>query len=243
MLLYPLMSPDLRVRLDAIVAQLAPQFREQGQRDVERLAALGVSSVADMQQTCTDPAAPADARAIVCWGLGRLGDAGALDTLVAALGDPDPAVRWEAARALGELDDRRAVEPLAAALAGDAGAGVRATAAGALGLIGDRGALAALAAGLAPGEPEQVRAACAEAFGDLWDPEAEPALITALDDPSPSVRHAAANALCQSGSPRALPKLREIAACDHGTVPQAGSVREAAARAIVKLEGMNREPG
>ena len=59
--------------------------------------------------------------------------------------DESPEVRKAAARALGSLGDRAAVEPLIAALA-DGGAGVLNAAARSLGLLGDRRAVQPLTA-------------------------------------------------------------------------------------------------
>ena len=47
----------------------------------------------------------------------HIGDAGALESLVAALKDPSWSVRQAAAAALGQIHDPRAIEPLRAALA------------------------------------------------------------------------------------------------------------------------------
>ena len=61
--------------------------------------------------------------------LGQLGDARAVEPLIAALADRDSAVRVSAAGALGQLGNAQAVEPLIAALA-DRDSDVRVSAAG-----------------------------------------------------------------------------------------------------------------
>src|SRR5664280_1165637 len=86
------------------------------------------------------------------WGMrtaaaGALGQIGApaVEPLVAALTDRAGDVRTAAARALAQIGDARAVEPLVAALT-DRDGDVRTAAAGALGQIGDAGAVEPLVA-------------------------------------------------------------------------------------------------
>jgi len=73
-----------------------------------------------------------DVRASAAYGLGELGDAGAVEPLVAALGDDYKWVRYEACGALGRLKATPARDALAAAAKGDADEQVRAAAAKAL---------------------------------------------------------------------------------------------------------------
>jgi len=77
--------------------------------------------------------------------LAETGDVRAVDAILAALKDPDPKVRYEAARAAGAFNDPRFLEPLLAA-ARDGDPSVRAAAAAALlGASGDRAAAAVAA--------------------------------------------------------------------------------------------------
>lgn len=69
-----------------------------------------------------------------------------LKASIGALRDKDPSVRADAAQDLGKLNDRRAVEPLIAALADDKDREVRVSAAYALGDIGGQRAVEALTA-------------------------------------------------------------------------------------------------
>ena len=72
-----------------------------------------------------------DVRRLAAGALGELGDARAVEPLIAALKDESEVVRWSAARTLGELGNARAVEPLKELL-GDEDAAVRTAAAEAL---------------------------------------------------------------------------------------------------------------
>ena len=94
--------------------------------------------------------------------LGKIGDARAVETLVAAVGDEGAAIRRDAARALGPIGDERGVEPLVAALA-DQSWDVRAAAAASLGEIGDARAFEPLVAALAD-QVWEVRKEAAEAL-------------------------------------------------------------------------------
>jgi HEAT repeat protein len=93
------------------------------------------------------------------------------DPCIAALKDPDPKVRFNAAQVLGEIGDRRAALPLIAVLQEDRVPAIRARAAEALGQIGDPQAVAALVRDL------NVTRKCpantvVEALGRIGDPQA-----------------------------------------------------------------------
>ncbi|HSW29622.1 MAG TPA: HEAT repeat domain-containing protein [Longimicrobiales bacterium] len=97
---------------------------------------------------------------------------GRVDKLIRAL--EDERVRTEAARALGDVGDPRAVRPLVAAL-GDAEAPVREEAARALGRLNDPSAAGALAAALAD-DAWRVQDAAASALRSLGSRDAVPRL-------------------------------------------------------------------
>jgi hypothetical protein len=81
-----------------------------------------------------------------------------VDDLITALSDENPKVRQGAAETLGEVADRRAVEPLAHVLT-DNDADVRLSAALALGMIGDASGTAPLKFALKNEKDEAVRGA------------------------------------------------------------------------------------
>jgi len=95
----------------------------------EREAALDEASARIAHLSDAGPTAAADlldhedarVRRAAARHLGSLGDAGALSVsdLIAALEDPSPRVRLEVARALGEIRDERALDPLVAHLTDD----------------------------------------------------------------------------------------------------------------------------
>lgn len=91
-------------------------------RDVDGLVrALGPENDYDVREDAAD-------------ALGEIGDARAVEPLIAALGDPDDDVREAAAEALGNIGDPRAADPLRAALNDPVG-GVRTEAEKALGRL------------------------------------------------------------------------------------------------------------
>lgn len=85
------------------------------------------------------------------------------EQLIQSLSNSDPVRRYEAAKALGEMGDGRAVDPLVFTLK-DSDAGVRRAAAIALGQIGDERALDPLSFAGFNDDDEQVRRAALEAM-------------------------------------------------------------------------------
>jgi HEAT repeat protein len=138
--------------------------------------------------------------------LGEIGDARAVEPLIAALNDHFY-VRWKAVVALGEIGDARAVEPLIAAL-NDAWC-VQWRAVVALGEIGDARAVEPLIAYLK--EPIIFRGGplpryAVIALGKIGSPAVEP-LIAALKDKDWSSRERAVVALGEIGDARAVEPL------------------------------------
>lgn len=107
----------------------------------------------------------------------------------------DSWVRSDAARALGESKDSRALEPLIAALR-DPYSNVRQSAATALGVLGDTRAVEPLINAL-QNQDQSVRQVVVKALGQLGDPRATWPLVHRLNDPSESVCHEAAQVLGQ----------------------------------------------
>jgi hypothetical protein len=244
MRLHEPMTPSFREALDTIVAAVVPEARDRAAQEVQRALGHGVGSLEELRALSGDRQAPADLRAIACWLLGRLGDHLAWDVLVGALDAGEPEVRAEAARALGALDEPRAVGPLGRRLAEDGDENVRAVAAHWLGLLGGREAFEALAGAFRrAGETTDVRSACAEALGDTFDPDAVPLLTEALADPDAAVRYDAAVALGQLADPRATERLRDVVEHDGGQVPGLGAIRDAARQALSEIEARRRPPG
>jgi HEAT repeat protein len=101
--------------------------------------------------------------------------------------------RVQAAERLGVLKERRAFNPLLAAL-GDYNPQVRVAAVKALGMLGDRKATKSLLATLKDVEPP-VRAEAAQTLGKLGDKRALNALESVLFDSEPSVVQAVQTAL------------------------------------------------
>jgi HEAT repeat protein len=119
---------------------------------------------------------------------------GDVPALIKALGyEKDQAVRKAAAKALGQIGDARAIEPLIAALKGHIGE-VQKAAASSLAMIRDARAVEPLIAVLKDLDRD-VRKAAAEALGLIRDARAVEPLITTLKDEDRSVRKAAAGAL------------------------------------------------
>jgi len=144
-------------------ADAAPAVREECGRSLNRLnspAALD-PLLAGLRH------ANEEVRAMAVQLLGR--HASALDSILAALGDPSKEVRHRAAKALRILRDARAVPALIAALQ-DPEEWVRRAAVGALGALKDGRALPALAA--LRSSDENMVAAAASALRECDDPRA-----------------------------------------------------------------------
>ena len=131
----------------------------------------------------------------------------AVDPLIKVLQDKSSTWRRDAAQALGEIGDARAVGPLLVALGevGESGVdgvfaklSVRGAAARALVGIGDPRAVESLVAALADAN-ESVRKDAVEALGRIGDPRALEPLVAMLTDADEGVRGAAVEALESMG--------------------------------------------
>jgi len=129
-----------------------------------------------------------------------------VEALLAALRDPDKAVRVEAARALGECGDARAAEPLLAALINPTDLDLCAQAAGSLGHLREPRAVEPLCHLLLNGPPE-VQHDAAFALWLIGDARSTGALLQALGDAGSSGRGYAALALGRLQEPRAVGPL------------------------------------
>ncbi|HUX78005.1 MAG TPA: HEAT repeat domain-containing protein, partial [Anaerolineae bacterium] len=162
----------------------------------------------------------------------KLQDKGNLVGLIKALSyQKDASVREKAAKALGEIGDTQAVEPLITALK-DSDMDVRRAAVEALGQSGDARAVDPLITALKDGAVD-VRQAAAGALGQSGDARAVDPLIAALKDSAGDVRQAASGALGQSGDARAVNPL--IAALKDS----AGDVQQTVAGVLAQIAEEN----
>jgi len=145
-------------------------------------------------------------RANAAKALGMLGDARAVPVLIQCLVGKGSGARREVAWALGRLGDKSAVEPLIGLLR-DPDMYVRRDVAEALGLLKDARAVEALLA-LLQDKEAQVREMATEALGRIGDKQVLAALMALLrDDPDARVRAKAADALGRLGDNQAAPAL------------------------------------
>ena len=128
-------------------------------------------------------------------------------TLIKNLGNEDVRVREQAAVALGQTNDLRAVNPLINTLKKDSYWDVRKAAASSLGQIGDPVAVKTLLTTLKKDENKNVQSAAASALGEIGDSKAVEPLIAALEDKSSEVRKEAARALGKIGDTVAVEPL------------------------------------
>lgn len=127
------------------------------------------------------------------------------EPLLGDLQAKQPAVRRQAAAALGALADRAAVPALVAALA-DPDASVRREAARSLANLKDDRAVAGLVKLLSDADAN-ARFYAAYALGEIKDPRAAEPLLRALSDPQWNVRDQAAWALRELHRPELVPQL------------------------------------
>jgi len=146
--------------------------------------------------------------------------------LILALKNKDPTVQYDAAEALGDIRDNRAVEPLVTALKNDEFSGVRWKAAEALSKIGAPAVEALI--GALRHDDDDVRWKAAVALGEIGDPRAIEPLIIQLCDEDRFVKSHAALALGTIGEPAVNPLLRALSEGD-------GNLRWGAAIALGKI--------
>ncbi|MBN1642454.1 MAG: HEAT repeat domain-containing protein [Anaerolineae bacterium] len=143
--------------------------------------------------------------------------------------------RAQAATALGELQDPRAIPALGRALYDFVEVRQRATQA--LVGFGPALALATLRTALIA-EDANVRAAAAEAMGILGDSAVQEALLAALQDPSVAVRQNAASALTTACDPSFAPRAQMIRSLVTGEATE----RERAAAQLGEIRERRAEP-
>ncbi len=156
-----------------------------------------------------------------------------LDSLLYALrgGDPDMR-RSDAAQALGELGDPRALQPLITALQRDKNSLVRDWAAEALGKIGDKRAVEPLITALKD-ESSSVPIFAAEALGRIGDVQAVEPIIMLLDSHFIDTRTTAMEALAKIGDVRAVKPI--VSALCRADSQAEIEIRWGATAALVKI--------
>lgn len=229
------MKKVFKAQLKKIVDHLSPDFRTQGQQDIDSLLKAGVRTYGDLLFVLLDKDKKVKIRTTAAWALARLNDKQAFPALLAALEDVNPELRAAAARSLGELSgktDKIAVDSLITKLLDD-DVRVRIAAAYGLGLLGAKSAVVPLVKILVDKSSDpKLRGVAAEALADLRDNDAVAPLISVLTDASEEVRYWASFALGELGAVEALPELKRLAATDDATLPGSGTLKEEAAAAI-----------
>jgi HEAT repeat protein/beta-lactamase regulating signal transducer with metallopeptidase domain len=171
-----------------------------GEQAAIALASFGRRALMPLTTQLDSP--NATVRRNAAWAIGELtamlpGErAGTVPQLIIMLNDSDEWVRMAAARALGELADRRSVEGLIARL-GDDQWRVRQMATWALSEMKDARAVPALSSVLLSDARAEVRRGAAEALGEIANAEALPSLKQALNDAETSVSTKAAWAIAE----------------------------------------------
>ena len=139
---------------------------------------------------------------VVCALPAYAGDVPSTDTwkaYVESAKDPDPLVRQESAKKMGETGDKGLVVVLAGMAMGDTDEGVRVASIGALSSIGERSSLSVYEKAMSD-ESEKVRRSAAEALSGRWEESSQKILIQALKyDKSSKVRQGAAESLASPG--------------------------------------------
>lgn len=161
------MSPWLRKLLEEKPTEWRQFETSPGREAAKALARIGPPALDPVLGALRDPKPMARANAAFAIGEMEASDVRgkALACLVDALRDDHETVRGASARALGEIEDPKAVAPLLATLR-DSVARVRATAAWALGEIEDGAAVTGLAGALKDTDPH-VRKQAAWALGEM----------------------------------------------------------------------------
>ena len=225
----PAPSPRGRTHADATVAQRAPAT-------TSVTTTTSAATRTDLSKTLSTFASRAVAEALHGQPAGDSIDPRTLAALLGALEDSVPAVREDAAYALGELEAHGAVSALAGHLRRDAAPSVRVMAAWALGQIESHDATASLVAAARGDAAEDVRAMAVWALGQVEDSTSVAGLAAVLGDASAEVRGRAAWALGTIGAAPAPPAL--IAALRDPTA----SVRLRAAWALGQIEDPRAAP-
>jgi len=229
-----------RDRLMKVVNQIEPISRSAALADMNLMLESGIDSFAKLSGTAANQSLGTDMRLIACWFLSRMSDNRAVPSLVKCLNDKDPALRSEAARALGTLGDPRAVPQLIKLLKGDSSSDVRFYAIYGLGLLQSDSAVAPILRVLEnDSEDPGVRGIAAETLSVFGGEQVIESLINCLTDRQAEVRYWAAFSLGEMGARSALSGLRRLAETDQSSLSDGRSVHKEAAEAIGKIRKGN----
>ena len=171
-----------------------------GEQAALALASMGRNAFGPLMDQL-DNSNPATRRN-AAWAIGELTNmlpgerAASVPQMITLLRDTDPWVRMAAARAIGEVRDRRASETLIVTLS-DADWRVRRLAAWALNEMKEQRAVTALCNLLLADARAEVRSAAAEALGEIRSAAALPSLQQALNDTEAAVRAKASWAIAE----------------------------------------------
>ena len=221
--------------LQKIINSATPESRKPIKQEIENLRSAGIDSFEAAKAAAADPSLTPEIRSSACWLLSQLRQKRAVVSLLSAF--TDHRLSWEAAKALGVINSRRAVKPLIHWLLEAREKEQRAAAAYALGLLADARTIDPLVKVLDdPTVDPKVRGHAAEALAHLANDQAARHLVTALKDRSVEVRFWAAFALGQLRYKRALPELKKLLTSDHAFLPGWGKISDAAKEAIVNIE-------
>jgi HEAT repeat protein len=187
----------------------------------EALLRICASSIEPLITALKDNTIKSKACCEVAAVLGQIGDARAVESLIAALKHHHRNVRQAAVQALGEIAAPRAVEPLIEALDQEDTFSCLVTAE-ALRKIGDPRAVELLIRALDDGDCD-VAWRAASALGKIRDPRAVEPLIKALDQGDTFLCLVATEALGEIGDPSAVEPLMALhrTASDHSVRDQA----------------------
>jgi HEAT repeat protein len=229
------MEKNFAAELQKIIDSATSESRKRVTGYIESLRAAGIDSFETAEAAVKDASLSRKTRQTACWLLGQLRRKRAVASLLSAFADPW--LTWEAAKALGVTNSKRAVKPLVSTLLEPGETEQRAAAAYALGLLADERSRDPLVKVLSdPKVDPKVRGHAAEALAHLADERAADQLVAALKDRSVEVRFWSVFALGQLKYKRALQQLKRILANDKATLSGWGKISDAARDAIASIE-------
>lgn len=222
---------------DELQAKLQPMF-EQGagtspevltsmESDIELLLNAGVDSFDDLLTIVQDTTMDVEKRTVACWILGAFGEKRAARALSIALDDDDLGVRWEAAKSLSMLGNKRYLRKVITVALKSKDIESRKAAVYALGWYGDERAIEPLVNILTENsEDPELRGNAAEALANMGATSAVVPLMAALRDASIEVRFWAAFALGEVGDLQTVPELKGLASEDTSVLDGWWSVKK-----------------